>query len=85
MKKIIEKWRCPQCGELFDDKDDATICCPQVAEQRFVCSDCGSDFWTKEQVIKHLYIKGVRAGKPGLGEWSKQLEKGNEPTAKEKE
>lgn len=49
MPKKIKAWACPGCEALYEQHDDAEMCCPVVGEDGYQCESCGLFFYTEEQ------------------------------------
>ena len=43
---LSERWECPECGEEYEDKDDARGCCQ---EDLWECSECGKQFDNEDE------------------------------------
>ena len=86
--EIIEKYKCGECGEKYDDSYAAERCCPPEVEEVYICSVCGHEEWQYEKAELHLkqphgsnaltptedYLERLRSGERVLGEWAVQME-----------
>jgi predicted RNA-binding Zn-ribbon protein involved in translation (DUF1610 family) len=59
-----KSFRCPECGELGDDRDDAVV---------LLCASCGESVERTSLVAGHDGIYGVRPEPPNDG-WSGRFE-----------
>lgn len=48
---IEPKHKCPECGDLHDDYDDALDCCRPHIEEVYVCPLCAGQFNTEEDAL----------------------------------
>lgn len=46
-ESVTRKYRCDECGTLYDFEDDAHTCCPPSVSAVFVCLECGD--WHNEK------------------------------------
>lgn len=52
--KILEKYKCGQCGELHDDHDEARKCCPVSIYEVYQCPICKIDHHHSQQAEECL-------------------------------
>lgn len=46
---VEEVWRCEQCGEIHDDEDEASECCPPEITALFRCTACRKTHQSEEE------------------------------------
>lgn len=49
MKKPERKWRCGECGDVYDDEFDARDCCPPTVFEVWACPVCDESHDTEEE------------------------------------
>ena len=56
MSLIEKKYRCPKCGEIYDDEEDAFNClveCSDLAvDEIWACPDCGDEYGDEDAAIE---------------------------------
>jgi hypothetical protein len=84
---IVQKWACSTCGNIHDKEYDAEKCCPNRAEERWVCQICDERFWDEPESKEHvhtideltpteIYLDALRFDPvPPLGEWEVTMRK----------
>lgn len=49
MENAEQVWRCEQCGEIHDDEDEASECCPPEVTVLFRCKVCRETYRKEEE------------------------------------
>lgn len=83
---VIKQWACSTCSKIHNEYYDAERCCPNRAEERWVCQICKEEFWDEPESKEHVhtidqltpeevYLDRLRFDPvPPLGQWQVTME-----------